>query len=95
MPAGSFHRIFESPGIPPTHPVHRIMKTPPWKNGFTLVEVLVVITILVVLAGITFSITGNDEVLGMNVIHLDGHGAWVPMEKMKVRYTSGSLGLLW
>jgi prepilin-type N-terminal cleavage/methylation domain-containing protein len=41
------------------------------------------------------AITRDDEVLGMNVIYLDGHGAWMPSEKMKVRYTSGSLGLLW
>jgi prepilin-type N-terminal cleavage/methylation domain-containing protein/prepilin-type processing-associated H-X9-DG protein len=41
------------------------------------------------------AITRNDEVLGMNVLYLDGHGEWVPMEKMKVRYTSGGLGLLW
>ncbi len=70
------------------------MKTSPRKNGFTLVELLVVTTIITVLAGITFSITRNDEALEMNVTQLDGHGAWVPMGKMVVRHTSGSLGLL-
>jgi prepilin-type processing-associated H-X9-DG protein len=71
------------------------MKTSPRKNGFRLVELLVVITIIIVLAGVTFTVTRNDEVLGMNVLYLDGHGEWVPMEKMKVRYTSSGLGLLW
>ena len=40
------------------------------------------------------AITQNGQVLGMNVIYLDGHAEWIPMKKMKVRFTSGSLGLL-
>ncbi|MEY3896950.1 MAG: hypothetical protein RLZZ214_2471 [Verrucomicrobiota bacterium] len=41
------------------------------------------------------AITENGDVLGLNVIYLDSHAEWIPMNKMKVRYTSGSLGLLW
>ena len=41
------------------------------------------------------AINQNGKVLGMNVIYLDSHAEWLPANRMKVRYTSGSLGLLW
>lgn len=41
------------------------------------------------------AITENGKVLGMNLVYLDSHAEWIPMSRMKVRYTSGSLGLLW
>lgn len=41
------------------------------------------------------AITENGKVLGMNIMFLDSHVEWLPANKIKVRYTSGSLGLLW
>jgi prepilin-type processing-associated H-X9-DG protein len=35
------------------------------------------------------------EVLGMNVMYLDGHAQWVRADKIKVRYNSNGFGLLW
>lgn len=41
------------------------------------------------------AIVQNGKVLGMNVIYLDGHAEWVQEKKIKVRYNSNGLGLLW
>ena len=41
------------------------------------------------------AIMQNGEALGVNVIYLDGHAAWLPKMQMKVRYTTGGLSLLW
>lgn len=37
----------------------------------------------------------DGEALGVNVMFLDGHAEWIEREKMKVRYTSGSLQVYW
>lgn len=37
----------------------------------------------------------NEKPLGVNTIYLDGHAEWVPYAKMKARYTTGSLKVLW
>ena len=41
------------------------------------------------------AITQNGKVLGMNIMYLDSHAEWVPAKKLKVRYNSNGLGLLW
>jgi prepilin-type N-terminal cleavage/methylation domain-containing protein/prepilin-type processing-associated H-X9-DG protein len=41
------------------------------------------------------AIMQNGKPLGMNAMYLDGHAEWVPYAKMKARYTTGSLKLLW
>lgn len=41
------------------------------------------------------AITRDGTVLGMNVIYLDSHAEWIPENKIKVRYRSNGLGLLW
>lgn len=41
------------------------------------------------------AIMQNGDSLGVNVMYLDGHTEWVPRKKMKIRYTAGSLNILW
>ncbi len=41
------------------------------------------------------AIMQNGEPLGLNEMYLDGHAEWVPKAKMKARYTTGSLKVLW
>jgi prepilin-type N-terminal cleavage/methylation domain-containing protein len=37
----------------------------------------------------------KGEPLGVNVMYLDSHAQWIPKEKMKTRYTAGSLKVSW
>lgn len=41
------------------------------------------------------AIMKDGKPLGVNIIHLDGHGEWVPKDKIKLRYTAGSIKISW